>query len=69
MSTATDRDETFSLDASADQLKLVDEQGKELSYKRSPDDGTTVPEQSSDVDPLRPMKASTDRTREGEWMP
>jgi hypothetical protein len=48
MSTATDRDETFSLDVSADQLKLVDEQGKGFSYKRSPDGGTTVPEQSVD---------------------
>ena len=35
MSTATDRDETFELHASADQLKLIDEEGVELKYKRS----------------------------------
>ncbi len=34
LSTATDRDETFALDVSEDDLKLVDEEGKELSYKR-----------------------------------
>jgi hypothetical protein len=69
MSTATDRDETFSLDVSEDQLKLVDEQGKELLYKRSPDSGKTVPEQSSDADSPAPDKATTDRKSEEEWMP
>lgn len=68
MSTATDRDETFSLDASADQLKLTDEQGHRLSYTRSPDDGT-VPGRSSDVSSAAPDEASTEPTREGEWMP
>jgi hypothetical protein len=69
MSTATDRDETFSFDVSADQLKLVDEQGKEFSYKRSPDGGITVPEQSSDVDSPAPDAATTDRKSDEEWMP
>jgi hypothetical protein len=69
MSTATDRNETFSLDVSTDQLKLVDEQGKELSYKRSPDGGITVLDQSPDVDSPAPDEAITDRTSEEEWMP
>ena len=69
MSTATDREETFSLDVSEDQLKLVDEQGKELLYKRSPDSGLTIPEQSSDVDSPAPDEDTTDRKSEEEWMP
>lgn len=69
MSTATDREETFTLDVSEDQLKLVDEQGKELLYKRSSDSGITVPEQSAEVDSPAPDEAATDRTSEEEWMP
>jgi hypothetical protein len=69
MSTATDRDETFSLDVSEDQLKLVDEQGKELLYKRSPDSGKPVPEQSSEVDSPAPDEDTTDRKTKEEWMP
>ena len=37
MSTSTDRDETFALDVSGEDLKLVDEAGQELAYKRRPD--------------------------------
>jgi hypothetical protein len=37
MSTSTDRDETFALDVSDEDLKLVDEAGQELAYKRRPD--------------------------------
>ena len=69
MSTATDRDETSSLDVSEDQLKLVDEHGNELSYKRSPDSGTTVPEQSAEVDSPAPDEATTDRKSGEEWLP
>jgi hypothetical protein len=69
MSTATDRDETFSLDASPDRLRLTDEEGTKLSYTRSPDDGTTVAERSSDAGSAAAEKASTDRASEGEWMP
>ncbi len=69
MSTATDREETFALDVSADQLKLVDERGKELSYKRIRDGGITVPEQSSGVETPAPEETVTDQTSDEEWMP
>lgn len=59
MSTATDRDETFALDASPDRLKLTDEEGTKLSYTRN----------ASDVRSPTTETASTDPTREGEWMP
>ncbi|MDF2734761.1 MAG: hypothetical protein K0S97_1384 [Chloroflexota bacterium] len=54
MSTATDRDETFALDVSEDDLKLVDEDGKELSYKRKSEDYM-----SADVAPSDSESAST----------
>ncbi len=38
MSTSTDRLETFAVDVSDDALKLVDEDGKELSYTRQSED-------------------------------
>lgn len=69
MSTATDRDETFSLDASPDRLKLTDEEGTKLSYKRSPDERMTGAERTSDVRSSAAEKASSDQAREGEWMP
>jgi hypothetical protein len=69
MSTATDREETFSVDASADRLKLTDQEGTELSYTRTPGAGATVPERSSEAGSAAAEKAGTDPTREGEWMP
>jgi hypothetical protein len=69
MSTATDREETFSLDASADRLKLTDEEGKELSYTRSPEAGSAVAEESSDEGSAPAEKTGADPTPEGEWMP
>jgi len=69
MSTATDRDETFSLDASADQLKLTDEEGTELSYTRSPEAAATVAEPPSDGDSADAEKTGTGPTSEGEWIP
>jgi hypothetical protein len=69
MSTATDRYETFSLDAAADRLKLTDEEGTELSYRRNPRAGGTVAERSSDAGSAAAETTGTDPTREGEWMP
>ena len=69
MSTATDHDETFSLDASADRLKLTDEQGTKLSYTRSPETGAAVAEQSLDGGTGAAEETGIDPTREGEWMP
>jgi hypothetical protein len=69
MSTATDRDETFDLDVSEDDLKLIDEEGKELSYKRKSD----VLE-SADVAPNDPASPEADEpaakgSSNEEWMP
>jgi len=69
MSTATDRDETFSLDTSADRLQLTDEEGTKLSYTRSPEAGATVAERSSDEGSAPDEKTGTDPAHEGEWMP
>ncbi|MGC5172133.1 hypothetical protein ACLQ2Q_15935 [Microbacterium sp. DT81.1] len=69
MSTATDRDETFSLDASADRLNLTDEDGTKLAYTRNPDAARTVEERSSDGGAAGDDEIGTDPTREGEWTP
>lgn len=66
MSTATDRDETFALDVSEDNLKLVDEEGKELSYKRK-SDGRTSADVASAVD--KADEAPTGGSSNEEWMP
>jgi hypothetical protein len=69
MSTATDRDETFDLDVSEDDLKLVDEEGKELSYKRKSD--VLAP---ADIAPADPESQENDEpatrgSSNEEWMP
>ena len=69
MSTATDRDETFSLDASADRLNLTDEEGTKLAYTRSPEAGAAAAERSSDEGSAAADQTGTDPTGEGEWMP
>ena len=69
MSTATDRDETFDLDVSADDLKLVDEEGKHLSYKRKAD-GPESPDVAAADDPSAEADESATRgSSNEEWMP
>jgi len=69
MSTATDRDETFSLDAAADKLKLVDEKGKQLSYRRSPGLGCASFEQIDDVPTPLAEEQTIDQPSGDEWVP
>jgi hypothetical protein len=68
MSTATDRDETFLLHASEDQLKLIDEEGTELRYKRSEGEELGAPDDSTDADSTAHNEAVSDRRRD-EWQP
>lgn len=69
MSTATDRDETFALDVSADDLKLVDEEGKELSYKRKTDDLPSELGESPDVESTKAGEAAAGPPSNEEWTP
>ena len=69
MSTATDRDETFSLDASADRLNLTDEEGTKLAYTRNREAGAAAAERSSDEGSAAADQTGTDPTGEGEWTP
>ena len=72
MSTATDRDETFALDVSADDLKLVDEEGKELSYKRKSERYMAEDVASADTESDEADAADDAPARESsneEWMP
>jgi hypothetical protein len=69
MSTATDREETFAVDVSEDALVLVDEEGKELSYKRRSED-----EAPAMVSPDSPPEAEAEPdqrvdTGTEEWTP
>jgi len=70
MSTATDRDETFALDVSEDDLKLVDEEGKQLSYKRKADGGESAAVPAADDRPAElDEPASTRSASNEEWTP
>jgi hypothetical protein len=73
MSTATDRNETFGLDVSEDDLKLVDEEGKELSYKRKSDDVASAAFEPAEVDEADAAEgadeAATGGSSNEEWKP
>jgi hypothetical protein len=69
MSTATDRDETFALDAAPDLLKLVDEQGKKLSYRRSTVSGPAGSERIADVATPAAGEKPTSTPPGDEWVP
>ncbi len=69
ISTSTDLTETFSLDADPDVVKLVDEEGRKLSYRRrsSPEDPYPEPEHGGKT-PAADEQGG-DQGRADEWVP